>query len=142
MAENFAFYSQTYDALPEEQMRELAGETDFAIDQDENGRHFIYRWPDLTITVHEMPVREVPRHLDGFYGYVRHIYKGKPHQRGEQVLDRIRYSRLVAGVVIEPERDQEGRAEGILGAMALRASRADVLRLGVVRPRLQAGPGP
>ena len=30
MAENFAFYSQTYDALPGEQMRELAGEADFA----------------------------------------------------------------------------------------------------------------
>lgn len=118
MAENFAFYSTTYDTLPDEQMRKLAGEADFAIEQHENGRLFLYRWPDLSVAVHEMPVREVPRHLDGFCGYVRHIYQGKPDQRGEQILDRIRYSRLVAGVVIEPERDEQGRAEGILGAMA------------------------
>lgn len=37
MVENFAFYSLAYDALPEDQMRELAGEADFVIDQDQNG---------------------------------------------------------------------------------------------------------
>jgi hypothetical protein len=118
MAENFAFYSQTHDALPEERMRELAGNGNFAVEQADDGRRFTNRWPDLTLVVSEMPAREVPRHLDGFRGYVRHIYDGKPDQRGEQVLDRIRYTRLVAGVVIEPERDAEGRAEEILGAMA------------------------
>ncbi|HZV06332.1 MAG TPA: DUF4272 domain-containing protein [Gemmataceae bacterium] len=118
MPENFAFYAQTYDSLPEEQMRALAGEADFAIEQTAEGRCFSYRWPGLTVTVNEMPAREVPQHLDGFCGYVRHIYDGKPDERGEQILDRIRYSRLVAGVVIEPKRDKEGRAEGILGAMA------------------------
>jgi hypothetical protein len=118
MPENFAFYSQTYDSLPEEQMRALAGEADFTLQQSGDGRRFVYRWPDLTVTVNEMPSREVPRHLDGFCGYVHHIYNGKPDERGEQILDRIRYSRLVAGVVIEPKRDEEGCAEGILGAMA------------------------
>ena len=43
MAENFTFYSQTYDALPEERMRELAGEADFAAEQDKDGRHYRYR---------------------------------------------------------------------------------------------------
>jgi hypothetical protein len=118
MAENFAFYSQASDALPEERLRELAGGADFAVEQDNDGRRFRYRWPDLTVTVHEMPAREVPGHLDGFCGYVRHIYGGKPDERGEQALERIRHTRLVAGVVIEPGRDAEGRAEAILGAMA------------------------
>jgi hypothetical protein len=118
MAENFAFYSQTYDVLPEEQMRGLAGDADFAVEEGEEGRRFLYRWPDLTITVNEMPAKDIPEHLNGFCGYVRHIYQDKPDQRGEQVLDRIRYTRVVAGTVIEPERDEEGRAERILGAMA------------------------
>jgi hypothetical protein len=118
MAENFAFYSQTYDALPEEQMRGLAGDADFAIETTPDGRRFLYRWPALTVTVHEMPAKEIPEHLNGFCGYVRHIYKGQPDERGRQILDRIRYTRLVAGVVIEPARDEEGRAEEILGAMA------------------------
>jgi hypothetical protein len=118
MAENFGIYSQTYDSLPEEQMRELAGEADFAVEQSAAGRRFSYRWPDLGVTVNEMPARDVPQHLTGFCGYVRHIYGGKPDERGEQVLDRIRHTRLVLGVVIEPKRDEEGRADRILGAMA------------------------
>jgi hypothetical protein len=118
MADNFAFYAQTCDALPDERMRELAGDADRAVEQTDDGRRFTYRWPDLTVTVNEMPAGEVPQHLDGFCGYVRHIYNGEPDGRGGRVLDRIRYTRLVAGVAIEPGRDAEGRAERILGAMA------------------------
>lgn len=118
MAENFTFYSQIYDTLPEEQMRDLAGRADFAVERTEDGRSFIYRWPHLTVTVNEMPAQKVPEHLDGFKNYVRHINGGNPDERGEQILDRIHYTRLVAGVVIEPERDEHGLAEGILGAMA------------------------
>ncbi len=33
------------------------------------------------------------------------------------MLDRISYTRLVVGVVIEPKRDEQGRAERVLGAM-------------------------
>jgi hypothetical protein len=117
MGENFGLYAQTVDTLPEERMRQLAGEADFAVEQTAHGRSFTYRWPDLTVTVNEMPAQRIPEHLDGFCSYVRHIYNGRPDKRGEQVLDRIRYTRVVAGVVIEPERDAEGRAEGILGAM-------------------------
>jgi hypothetical protein len=118
MPENFSFYSQTYDALPEEQMRQIAKGARFTAEADGEGRRFIYRWPDLTVTVHEMAAKEVPNHLDGFCGYVTHIYRGKPDERGKQILERIRYTRLVAGVVIEPERDKEGRAEHVLGSMA------------------------
>jgi hypothetical protein len=118
MAENFTFYSQSYDALPDERMRELARGAKLAVESGKDGRRFRYRWWGLTVTVHEMPAREVPGHLDGFCGYVRQVYGGKPDERGEQVLDRIRHTRLVAGVVIEPKRDAKGRAEWILGAMA------------------------
>ena len=38
LAENFAFYSPIYDALPEGQMRQLAGEADFAVEQAKDGR--------------------------------------------------------------------------------------------------------
>jgi len=60
----------------------------------------------------------VPGHLDGFRGYVTHIYGGKPDARGDQILDRISYTRLVVGVEIEPKRDDKGRAERLLGTMA------------------------
>ncbi len=118
MAENFAFYSQIYDALPDDRMRDLAGAADLAIEETGDGRRFLYRWDDLAVIVNEMPAKEVPGHLDGFRGYVRHIYRGKLDERGKQVLDRIGYTRLVASAEIEPCRDREGRADGILRAMA------------------------
>src|SRR5262245_58679483 len=99
-------------------MRRLAGVADFSVEDAEDGRRYVYRWPNVTVTVNEMPSREVPGHLDGFCGYVRHTDRGQPDAPGEQVLARIRHTRLVAGVVIEPGRDEEGRAEGLLGAMA------------------------
>jgi hypothetical protein len=119
VAENFTLYAQTYDALPEEQMRRLAGDADFSTGTDDDGgRRFAYSWPGLSVTVHEMPARDVPGHLAGFRGYVRHIYGGQPDERGERVLDRISHTRLVAGVVVEPARDEQGRAEQVLGSMA------------------------
>jgi hypothetical protein len=119
MPENFAFYSQTTDALPEEQMRRLAGDAEFSVGTaSDGGRSFTYRWPGLTITCNEMPSANVPAHLSGFCGYVKHIYGGKLDDRGSHILDRINYTRLVVGVVIEPERDEEGRAERLLGTMA------------------------
>jgi hypothetical protein len=119
VAENFTLDAQTCDALPEEQMRRLAGDAVFSTGTDDDGgRRFAYRWPGLSVTVHEMPARDVPGHLDGFRGYVRHIYGGQPDERGEPVLDRISHTRLVAGVVVEPARDEQGRAEQVLGSMA------------------------
>src|SRR5262245_37265972 len=118
MAEQFAFYSQTVAALPEEQLRQLAGGAAFSAESGDDGRRFVYRWPGLTVTVNEMPAKEIPAHLDGFCGYVNRIYGGAPDERGRQVLDRIRHTRLVAGVVVEPGRDDEGRAEGVLGGLA------------------------
>jgi len=118
MAEQFAFYSQTYDALPDREMGTLAGKAKLSVENTADGRRFTYRWRDLTVTVNEMPAQQLPAHLDGFCGYVRHIYKGQPDARGEQILDRIRYTRLVAGAVIEPGRDAERRAEALVGSMA------------------------
>jgi hypothetical protein len=119
MPENFAFYSQAHDALPEEQMRRLAGDAEFTVGTaSDGGRSFTYRRPGLTITCNELPTANVPTHLDGFCGYVKHIYDGKLDERGSQILDRIKYTRLVVGVVIEPERDEQGQAERLLGSMA------------------------
>jgi hypothetical protein len=123
MAENFCFYSQIYDALPDEEMRGLAGKVGAKLavaQQPGGGRQFVFRWRwrKLSVTCNEMPAREVPDHLQGFRGYVLGIYGGKPDERGEQILDRIGYTRLVVGVVVEPKCDTAGRAEQVLGALA------------------------
>ena len=100
-------------------MRLLAVDCKFSTGTNsEGGRSFTYRWPGMTLTCNEMPGKELPRHLDGFCGYVRNIYRGKPDERGKQVLDRIKYTRLVVGVALEPGRDEEGRAEDLLGTLA------------------------
>jgi hypothetical protein len=118
VAENLAIYSQTYDALPDEEMRRMAGKAKFSSEQTKDGgRSFTYRWPDLTVRCNEMPARDLPGHLNGFCGFVAAIYGGKPDERGKKILDRINYTRLVIGVVVEPGRDPEGRAEAIIGML-------------------------
>jgi hypothetical protein len=117
--DNFAFYSQTYEALPEEQMRRLAGVAAFSVATNSDGsRLFCYSWSGLTITCNEMPAKEVPRHLDGFCGYVRSIYGGRPDERGKKIVERLEYTRLVIGIVAEPGRDRQGKTDELLGALA------------------------
>jgi hypothetical protein len=118
MAENYAFYSHTYDALPENELKKLSGDCKFSLRPGADGRTFVFEWPDVTVTCNEMPKKNLPTHLDGFGGYVKHIYRGKLDSRGESILDRIQYTRLVVGVVVEPGCDQAGRAQRILGALA------------------------
>jgi hypothetical protein len=49
VAENFTLYAQTCDALPDEQMRRLAGDADFSTGTDDDGRarvgHFPFPFP-------------------------------------------------------------------------------------------------
>jgi hypothetical protein len=117
--EIFTLYSQTSHSLPEPQMRLLAEDADFSVGRtDEGGRSFVIRCPDLTITCNEMPPQNLPDHLDGFCGYVRRILGDDLGERGEQILKRIRHTQCVVGVSVEPERDEGGRAENVLGAMA------------------------
>jgi hypothetical protein len=118
VAENYAFYSHTFDALPEENLRQLGGSCKFTVSAEGDGRTFVFKWPDLTVTCNEMPGENLPNHLEGFCGYVKHIYRGKLDSRGKAIQDRIQYTRLVVGVVVEPGCDQAGRAERILGALA------------------------
>jgi hypothetical protein len=116
--ENYAFYSHTCDALPEENLRTLGGNCEFTVSSGADGRTFVFKWPDLKVICNEMPGKNLPNHLEGFCGYVKHIYRGKLDSRCEAILGRIQYTRLVVGVVVEPGCDQAGRAEGILGALA------------------------
>jgi hypothetical protein len=118
VAENYAFYSHTYDALPEDELRRLGSDCKFTVTPGPDGRSFEFKWPDVTVACNEMPKKNLPTHLDGFCGYVKHIYRGKVDSRGESILDRIQYTRLVVGVVVEPGCDQAGRAERILGGLA------------------------
>jgi hypothetical protein len=116
--ETFTIYSQMCDSLPAEEMRRMAGAADYSTGQNQDGsRSFTYRWPGLTIRCNEMLAKQVPGHLDGFCGFVRNIYGGNPDERGKKVLDRIRHTRLVVGVVVEPARDPDGRAEEIIGML-------------------------
>jgi hypothetical protein len=118
VAENYAFYSHTYDALPEENLRQLGSDCKFTVTGGADSRTFVFQWPNVTVTCNEKPRKELPNHLDGFCGYVKHIYRRKLDSRGEDILDRIQYTRLVVGVVVEPGCDREGRAERVLGALA------------------------
>lgn len=117
MVENFALYSQTHEELPEDQMRALAGESKFSVKKAKAGRSFVYKWPKLTVTVNAMAPDELADHLNGFCGYVESICDGHPDERIEQLQYRIQQTALVAGIVVEPERDHEAPVEGLIAAI-------------------------
>ena len=117
--EIFTLYSQTLDQLPDENMAELATGCRYTKSKDADGSpSYSYRWSDgLSVTCNVMGPTELAEHLRGFAGYVESIYKGQPDERGKQIIDRIKKTTLVIGIVVQPGRDSEGRAEELLGCM-------------------------
>ena len=66
-----------------------------------------------------MPPSELAEHLRGFEGYIsQHIYHGQVPPHGKDIIRSIRATLLVVGVELQPGRDQEGRAELLLGRMS------------------------
>jgi hypothetical protein len=119
MSEHFAFYSSAYESLPEDHMRALAGDAEFAVkDSAEGGRSYVYTWPNMSITCNEMPAPQLPNHLQGFAGWVQRIYQGNPDARGLAILQRLRDTRLIVGMVVEPLRDDAGVAEQLLSTLS------------------------
>jgi len=119
MQENFALYSRTYDSLPEDRMLMLVDSICPSSEITDRGLTYTYRWPDLTILVSAMPSSELPDHLRGFEGYLRRgIYGGKVPDRGERIIRRILATRLVIGVELQPGRDEQERADELVGRMA------------------------
>jgi len=119
MPENYALYARSYDSLPQAEMEALGHGTTVEKAQTDRGVTYIYRWPDLTIIVNEMPASQLAEHLRGFEGYIsQHIYNGKVPRRGKDIIRDIRATRLVVGVEFQPGRDKQGRAEELLGRMS------------------------
>lgn len=119
MPENFAMYSRTYDELPHGEMLRLADEIRPTLADTERGLTYTYTWPDLTILVSVMAAADLADHLLGFEGYIRRgVYEGQVPPRGEQIIERIRETRLVVGIEAQPERDAEGRADELIGRMS------------------------
>lgn len=117
MAEEYALYSERYDKLPNNEMQLLAPGITPSVAVTERGRTFIYEWSDLKIICSEMPADNVQTHLDGFEGYVRSVYGGQCDSRGEGLIRRIHRTKLVVGIEIQPERDDSGRTEELIGRL-------------------------
>jgi hypothetical protein len=117
MPENYALYSHTYEELPDAEMQRLGGQVRPSSGITERGLTYTYTWPDLTILVNALPREEMPEHLKGFVGYIRHIYGENIPRRGEKIIAQILRTRLVVGIEIQPGRDTEGRTEHLVGSM-------------------------
>src|SRR5579871_1364201 len=118
MPDNFALYTQRYGALPSERMQQLVDRVTPEMTTAGQSVSYIYRWPDLIVRVNVMPTHELAQHLQGFAGYVQQaIYQGQVPERGEQIIRAILRTRLVVGVVVEPDRDDQGRVQELIGRM-------------------------
>jgi hypothetical protein len=123
MPEHFTLYSARYESLPDDEMALLAKDgVDLTIGVNDDGeRRFVYRGPGFEVVCTAMAPRKVPGALQGFVGWVRKQCEGEPDSRVQRILERIRSTRLIVGVVITPERDADGKAEQILATLCFGA---------------------
>jgi len=79
-------------------------------DPQGTGARFIIQWPNLQIVMNVMPPREIPRHIEGFAGYVQQLAPVVP----AELIRLFRGIRQVHGLVITPGWDDAGRVQRVV----------------------------
>ncbi|MFY0565381.1 DUF4272 domain-containing protein [Archangium lansingense] len=74
---------------------------------------FIITWPDLMVTVNQMPAEQLVRHLQGFQGYLQ----SRCELVDPELLQRVGGMKQCLGLVVEPDFDEEGRGEALVLAL-------------------------
>ena len=116
--ENYALYSQIMAELPEEHIRDIGKPNVFKAGVNDRGNKFYrYEWDNLAITINLMPESEIPNHLNGFAGYVEYLSEQKSIPLDNSLIERIFETRMVLAFIVDPELDNQGRAEEVLGAI-------------------------
>ena len=111
MTADLTLYSTRFDELPTEPMAALTdGLPD--VEQTRDGAAHVYSWPGHTMRCTPMPPTELADHLRGFEGFVREQAQGLDLG---VLLQRIAATRVVVGVVVEP--DHDAIAEELIGRM-------------------------
>ena len=118
MTERFTLYSQSLDELPASQMPSLQPSAEFSSFEADRGTVYSLAWDDITVLLNVMPRERIREHLEGVVGYISHIYGGKPDERGDRLIERIKRTTLVVSIEIEPKRDGTGRVESVLERLA------------------------
>lgn len=116
--ENYALYSNSMLELPEHSIKNIAKPSKFYVVSNEEGsKSYHYEWPDLKIKINLMPQNKIADHLQGFAGYIQHLYSLKDAEPNVDLLQRVSSTTMVLGVMVEPSRDKEGRVEDVVGAI-------------------------
>lgn len=115
-------YSQFLDSLPEQQMQGLAEGCQFAT-VSENGvaTQYRYEWLDMRLVLNVLPKSELRNHLDGFVGFLTNAYVSNGKPINSRLIERIKRTQLVIGVVVEPDYNENSRfmrLQDILGAIS------------------------
>ena len=86
--------------------------------ENEGSLSYQFIWPNLEVVISEMPKHRTEQQLLSFENYIRNnYYKGVVPKAGQAVIDQVRATKLVVGVVARPDFDVETRAESIVGAI-------------------------
>jgi hypothetical protein len=95
----------TYAKFPEDLLRKTDPPLAVKVGRDEvtGGAQYVLGLQKYTITLTRMQDGEIPKHLAGFAGFIRTIYGGSPDKRGTQIIQQLQRSKLILGVIIEPD---------------------------------------
>jgi hypothetical protein len=111
---NVAIYAPTATAISLDKLQQLAGDAKVSTPNREASLRI--DWADVSVTINTMPAPEIPRHLEGFCGYVQHL-AGQSNQQVTNLLERIRGVQFVHGIMIEPDLDPDGKAERLINGL-------------------------
>ena len=116
MTDNFAFYSPTRHTRLEQSLGDLLPDCRLTTSKNDDFQieKLTLEWPDLSVEINLMPPDQIAGHLAGFAGYVNNIYGGKLDQRGGRIVEFLLRVKTVIGMVVEPERDRQGRVQKVI----------------------------
>jgi hypothetical protein len=115
MTANVAIYSPSPEQIPLSTLRRLAKGATVSLERSRDAPPgFRIAWKNVVMNLSTMPASDMPTHLLGFQGYVQHLAGQEGDEMVHALLDRIERIRLVHGVVVEPDFDDEGKAQTLV----------------------------
>lgn len=113
-------YCNTTSSLPIAAMAHLCDDAKFST-QPAVGpvSQYIYEWADFTIQINVMPEEEIANHIDGFIGYLQNIARTTGATLSNELLQRIRQTKLVLGFVASPDIANDSQFDRLQDAIGM-----------------------
>lgn len=117
MPASVTLYGPRPDPVPLDMLRQLAADAQVSEMKDDGDlpTGYCVAWNDVRVTLTVMPQDQLAEHLQGFQDHVMQLAgEDMEDDDMDELLDRIEGVRLVQGVIVDPDFDDEGKANRLV----------------------------